>query len=157
MPVHRHFSTQTLLHTGSFRYRCFYTQTLLHTTLTDAITHRRFYTHTHTCSEPSLRLVKRSVSDMQNTDRFTCQEQIWGPKKSSCSLWLKVGQKCSGQSLWMKRAQITTAIQEWKSVEKGRHAGSWLRRLPWSKRKWNAGTQIGVPTCITRSNGCLRW
>ena len=39
--THKHFYTQTLLHTNTFTHKHFYTQTLLHT---DAFTHRRFYT-----------------------------------------------------------------------------------------------------------------
>ena len=40
--AHRHFYTQTLLHTDAFTHRRFYTKTLLHT---DAFTHRCLYTH----------------------------------------------------------------------------------------------------------------
>ena len=39
--THRHFCTQTLLHTDTFTHRHFYTQKLLYT---EAFTHRRFYT-----------------------------------------------------------------------------------------------------------------
>jgi len=42
-------------------------------------------------------------------------------------------------------------------LKTNRHAGSWLGRLPLTEMKIGAGTQIGVPICITRSNGCLRW
>ena len=47
----------------------------------------------------------------------TCQAKIGVSKEISCWFWLKVGQTCSGQSPWMKRAQIAKAVQEWNSSE----------------------------------------
>ena len=61
----------------------------------------------------------------------------------------------AGTESW--NMQIRDETTKLTRMETNRHAGSWLSRLPWTKMKIVAGTQIGVPICITRSNGCLRW
>ena len=51
-------------------------------------------------------------------------------------------------------------VEVWFEIAGKRHAGSWLSRLPLTRNekcKTVARTQIGVPICITRSNGRLRW
>ena len=108
----------------------------------------RIQHESHTCSEQSLRILTWNASYVQKNNLIIPDRDgfVTRPEKLRKVLQWQ-----------MKIADCDNSAVEEPSSGKNRRAGSWLGRLPLTKMKLGAGTQIGVPICITRSNGCLRW
>ena len=90
---HRPFYTQTLLHTNTFTHIRFYAQTLLHA---NTFTYRRFYTQTLLHSDTFTHR-RFSTQTLLHTDAFTTgwpqlQTKV---RKHSCNGNAKKSQKCT--------------------------------------------------------------
>ena len=148
---------QNHFYTNVFTHKPVYSKTLLHT---NTFTKKPFHTHTHTHTHTLWSTPKGETWD----------EMRWDAMRWIAPWYRHVSFKASNSS------QLTRASSAW-------HVGNWCEcannfgeavlglaachedetadevhcRVYVIENLNVASTQIGVPICITRSNGCLRW